>query len=524
MTSFLQRFSLLVAGVLQGFDRLVFKGKLVQLYSPEGMHCLLAANQVPRVCFKSYSKKVRQQLMDSPVVARAKELDRFRYLNSGKIDKEETARQIAAEQGIEKGLVCVLQCIEPAWTFDTAKNADSYPIIRGEQGKCSQLYHYFIHPRFGWMYLRLQTWFPFEIQIGMNGREWLARQMDQANLKYRRSDNKFLWIEDWQRAQQLFDEQLQTDWVRELNALQRKFHPIHPGHLGAMKIPYNWTAFQSEWATDVAFHSAEVLASLFDRWLRQALLSYDSVDVMRFLGRAGVLNKINKGTEVETTIREFFEGRRIKHWLNSNSLKLYNHANVLRAETTINNPQALSVLRRSQNDPKWPPRQRPLRRGVVDMPHRAAVGQQANDRYLQALATLPETRTLQELTEPLTQRVPEPTSKSGKSERRLRALNPLAGEDARLLATISNPAWMIQGVRNRDLVAALYTTDSQDPQERRRRSVRVTRLLRLLRAHGLLEKIPHSHRYQVSEDARTKIQALLAARNANPDELTSKAA
>ena len=83
---------------------------------------------------------------------------------------------------------------------------------------------------------------------------------------------------------------------------------------------------------------------------------------------------------------------------------------------------------------------------------------------------------------------------------------------------------MIQGVRNRDLVAALYTTDSQDPQERRRRSVRVTRLLRLLRAHGLLEKIPHSHRYQVSEDARTKIQALLAARNANPDELTSKAA
>jgi hypothetical protein len=105
------------------------------------------------------------------------------------------------------------------------------------------LYHYYIHPQFGWMYLRLQTWFPFEIQIGINGREWLARQMDRTNLKYERSLNKFRWVEDWQRAQQLLDEQLQTDWVRELDALQQRFHPLHPGHLGAMDLPYNLDRF-----------------------------------------------------------------------------------------------------------------------------------------------------------------------------------------------------------------------------------------------------------------------------------------
>jgi hypothetical protein len=528
MTSFLQRFALLVAGVLQGFDRLVFKGKLCQLYAPEGMHFFLAANQVSRVDYKKYSSRITQQIMEGPCVHQAKLLDRFRYLNSSKVDKEKLAREIATEHRIEEGPVCVLQSVEPCWTFDKAKNADGFNIIRCELGKCSHLYHYFIHPHFGWMYLRLQTWFPFDIQIGMNGREWLARQMDRANLKYQRSDNKFLWVEDWQRAQQLFDEQLQTDWVREFDALQQQFHPLHPSHLGNMPIKYNWTAFQSEWATDVAFHSPEVLESLFDRWLRQAFLSYDTVDVLRFFGRTDHSQRVSfskRGClDSATNVHDCFDGRRIKHWVDNNSLKLYSHANVLRSELTINNPKAINVVRRSQNDPKWPAMTRPLRRGVVDMPHRATVGQQANERYLEALASLPETRTIKELAEPLTRRVPEPRSKSGDSGRHLRGLNPLADADASLLTIISKPDWMIQGLRNRDLVAALHKTATEDPRERRRRSNRATRLLRLLRAHGLLEKIPRSHRYQLAGDARNKILALLATRNANPDELTSKAA
>ena len=110
----------------------------------------------------------------------------------------------------------------------------------------SHLYRNYIHPRFGSTYVRLQMWFPFEIQIGINGREWLARQMDRVGLKYERSENKFLGIDDWQRAQQLLDEQLATDWVRELDALQKQVHPANYSLLGPMRVPYNWTVFQSE--------------------------------------------------------------------------------------------------------------------------------------------------------------------------------------------------------------------------------------------------------------------------------------
>ena len=91
-------------------------------------------------------------------------------LGSSQISKDETARQILQAHPLEQGLAAVLQCVEPCWTFDVKSVADRLTIV-GEPGKCSMLYHYFRHPLFGWMELRLQKWFPFEVQIGLNGRD-----------------------------------------------------------------------------------------------------------------------------------------------------------------------------------------------------------------------------------------------------------------------------------------------------------------------------------------------------------------
>jgi len=41
----------------------------------------------------------------------------------------------------------------------------------------------------------LQSWFPFDIQIYVNGREWLARQLDQRGIRYDRYDNKLTHTE-----------------------------------------------------------------------------------------------------------------------------------------------------------------------------------------------------------------------------------------------------------------------------------------------------------------------------------------
>lgn len=523
MEHFLQRFGLLVAGVLSGFDRLVFKGKLCSLYSPHGMNCLLSANHVSHKEFKHYAKEVTARVVETSGVSEAKTQGCYRYLNSSKIDKEQAAREFALARGRKSGLVCVLGCVEPCWTFDWVTDGAGSSTIQGEPGKCLHLYHYYQHPTFGWLYVRLQTWFPFEIQVGLNGREWLARQMDRDKLDYARHENKFLWVRDWQRAQRLLDEQLRMDWQRELDALQQQVHPLHPAHLGRMPVKYNWTGFQSEWATDIVFRRQEELEPWFGRWLRHAMLSYDHNDILGFFGHAPSLYRKGRN-RIETSVLANFEGRRIKHYVGSNSLKLYHEANVLRTETTLNDTGAIHVRRPPADDPAGTVKGRRMRRNVVDLPQRAAFCQTVNERYVEALAATAETRTVRELAEPLTRRVPEPSRESGPATRYVRGLNPLAELDAALLTAISDPRWMVQGLRNRDLVAALYPTPSEDPTERRRRSARVTRLLRLLRGHELLDKIPGSHRYQVGAEARARIQALLACRNANPDHLVAYAA
>src|SRR5262249_34567310 len=163
-----------------------------------------AANHVLYKEFKSHGKRVTKQVLAASLVGPAKAAGRFQYLGNAKVSKEQVAREIGTRLPISEGRVAVLQPVEPCWTFDT-KSVQGRLSIVGEMGKCSSLYHYYLHPRFGWMYVRLQTWFPFEVQIGLNGREWLAQRMDREGMRYQRSDNKFLWVEDWQQAQQWLD-------------------------------------------------------------------------------------------------------------------------------------------------------------------------------------------------------------------------------------------------------------------------------------------------------------------------------
>ncbi len=518
MKTFLQRFGGIVLGVLSGFDRLVFKGKLCALYAPEGMNGYLDANKILRKDFERHTRQVSANVLQASIQP-AEALQRFEYLNSTKIDKDKVARGYAAKHRVQHGLVCVLQCVEPCWSF-SLESANDRLTVRGRPRKCSQLYHYFLDPEFGWMYVRLQTWFPFEMQVYVNGREWLARQLDREGLSYRRSDNKILQVADWRRAQQLLDEQLRTDWPSVLQRYQQQVHPLHPDVLGKLSQQrYNWTVHQSEWATDVAFTSRQELLPWLQRWQRQAL-NYPSTAILRFLGRSGHLQG-NYPWAVETEYKRFCDGTRIKHWVDKNSLKLYDHLNIGRVETTINAIEFFKVFRASQADPDGPLAWRAMRRTVADLYRRAEVSQAVNERYLTSMATVKETRTVQELVQPLCQRVPAP---GRKTERQVRALNPWSPADAALLRAIGDPQWMVAGIRNRDLVAVLYPDAPKDAIEKRRRSARVTRLLRILRGHGLLQKVPKTHRYQVNETARAAIAALLAAANANPEKLGAQAA
>ncbi len=290
--------------------------------------------------------------------------------------------------------------------------------------------------------------------------------------------------------------------------------------LGACPVDYYWSVDQSEWATDVLFRSRRELADRYGRWLLHGVTSLGSRDVLRFLGRRtpGQGNLYGAlSAEVQTSLREREEGVRLKHFVNLNSIKMYDkQGSVLRIETTLNSPRQMKVYRPKEGDENGPKAWRYLRKGVADMHRRAEVSQAANERYLDSLAAVDDATPLEELVAPLCR----PVFWNGQ---RVRALNPLAGPDAALLAAAAQGEFLVHGFRNRDLQGLLYGGKPRTAADRRRRSAAVTRRLRLLRAHHIIKKVPRSHRYQLTDHGRTLVAAVNAARQANTKQLLTAA-
>jgi len=118
--------------------------------------------------------------------------------------------------------------------------------------------------------------------------------------------------------------------------------------------------------------------------------------------------------------------------------------------------------------------------------------------------------------------VARPVTEAG---RRLRALRLSDPADVALLTAISRGEFAVAGLRNRDLRAILYPAATDAPADvLRRSSARVSRQLRLLRAHGILRKVPKTHRYVLTAKGRLLTSALFAARQSNVRELLATAA
>ncbi len=179
-----------ITGVLSGFDRLVFRGTLRSLSHVNGMQMYLAMNKVLLKEFGRHVQQVSEQLKQASL-AQAGQLQRpIQYLVSSQTNKEALAREIAARDGIGRGLICIFTAVELCRSFEVYRNREKQRLeLVPRWRKCLFLYHYSIHPRWGFMHARIQSWFPFSIQVCLNGREWLGRQMQSAGLQFVQHDN-----------------------------------------------------------------------------------------------------------------------------------------------------------------------------------------------------------------------------------------------------------------------------------------------------------------------------------------------
>ena len=245
----------------------------------------------------------------------------------------------------------------------------------------------------------------FRVYVCLNGREWLARQMDQAGLRYVRRDNTFTWLEDLDQAQALLDQQAQANWPQLLDACALAANPAQSEILARFPCHYYWSVGDSEWASDVLFPSPEALATVYPRLLRYAITTFTPVDVMRFLGQpVPASGKVPHACrhEISSNIKERREGVRIKHWLNGNSLKMYDKGSVLRVETLIRDPGDFKVYRPLEGDPQGPKEWRPLRKGSATCRVGPRSARRPTSQLLWgALTAVQDTTPLRQLVEPL---------------------------------------------------------------------------------------------------------------------------
>jgi hypothetical protein len=485
-----------ILGQITMFDRMIFRGHLLSFFPKDAFLRFLLSQKILLKNFGWYVQTMTRILKGHIQRIAAEAGREVIYLNSamtkarGK-SKEDLAREIARRDGISEGLICVFSTVENCMSFEVRGNrqAQKLEVVRVAR-KCLHYYFYLIDREFGFMHIRLQSWFPFQIQLYINGREWMARQMDAKGIDYQRYDNTFLEVQRMAEVQRMCQRFVSRKWVRVLDAFARQVNPFLPLLRKAGFGSYWWVLDQAEIATDVMFRERRALTSLLPEILKYAVTMFSSDDVLRFLGKK--LHGNFKG-QVTTDMKRRPEGYRVKHRVKGNSIKVYDKWSVLRIETTITQPREFKVLRVIRRPRRKPIRQwRPMGKGVGNMARYFQVGSQANSRYLEALAQVQQRgKAVKEL-----DGLCQPVTKDGKCYAKLQ---PLSRTEREVFREVVSTDHVIHGVRNRDIRETLYgSSKGVSEEEARRRCARVSRILKKLWAHGLVFRVRNANLYRAT--------------------------
>jgi hypothetical protein len=496
-------------GVLHGFDRLLFRGSLRSITYARGLEACLGTAGVRFKDFGAFAESLSEALKKHGEQIAKKAGRPYQYISRSTASKEQIFKAIAQRDGIKEGLVCVLRCVEPCMGFTIRrKEAGGFGFVRQER-KCLHLYFYYLDRDLGLMHIRLATWLPFGIQVCLNGREYLARQMAKAGIGFEQRDNCFVRIDDLPRAQKMMHELERRHWERVLGALASRVNPL----LGRLDLrPYYWSIRESEYATDVMFKDEAALEQVYPALADHAIKRFSSRDAMRFLGRR---TNVRFNDEAGASLLKRTEGLRVKHWVEENSIKMYDkQGSVLRIETTLNNVRRFKVrrktIRRGIEGMRWIP----MRMGVVDIDRRVELSRAANERYLEALSVVdvpaPACVLLDQVSRPVV-----------KDARRYRALRPVSQDDAKVFTAVLSGEFLLKGFSNGQIRKRLSPGIASLPGQVGQISGRITRLLRLLRAHGLVRKVSGTRYYRVTAKGHQIMTAALRLRDADVSKLVA---
>lgn len=423
----------------------------------------------------------------------------LQYINNGETSKEAIARKYLEEMTDSRTDICILSCLETCHSARVYGSDEGLLKLRDYHSVCKHYYIYRMDPQLGFMWIKIQTWFPYNMQVYINGRELMRHTFDAHGITYSMYDNSFSTLSNISLAQEFADKFDSAQLSTSLDAIARRFNPQCEKIHSATGYSVYWTINQCEYATDIMFKEASFLEDIYPSLVEHAFFDFTCDDIFTFLGRKLVPQFQG---EAVSDYKKRRVGIRVKYRVKTNSVKMYNKCNCLRIETTLNNLREFKIYddvhhKDGTVSKGW----KPMSKSISVMYRIAEISKSCNNRFISAVQNVVPVKSSERLIEDLCSHV----TWNGK---RYTGINPWDKETFSLLTEIMNGKYLLKGFRNSDLSNILYGTTKPD----RKKVSKTSRMLRKLRAHKLIRKILHSHRYMVSDTGHKVLGALISAR------------
>jgi len=444
-----------INGVLETFDRMIINGYLLNLCNYRQFLYYLIKNNIKLKDIDKFALSQTESLCNNIESYVKKNKAEIHYLNSGKINKDEFVQSIFDRKENKEDLITVLSTVEVCNTMTVKPNHKTKKLgVTSHPTKCKHYYFYYNDSEFGWMYLKIQTWFPYNVQIYINGREYLSKIFDKVNIKYEMYNNSFSYIEDFDKAQELADQILNKKISDSFDGLVSQINNHLPNIESIFNHSYYWCINQCEFATDINFKSREDLSLFYKTLVETTYYTFSFEDIYSFFGRnISRIHTFTKG-EVVSDLRNMYQGYRIKFKINNNQIKMYDKGNNLRIEVTIKNPKDFKILKTKTNNEtgeiietkKWTP----MGKNIANLYRYVEISKTITKKYIEAL---PDINT----NEVSISEIEKITSSITINNRKYTGFNILSKDTLEIFSIVSSRKYLINGISNKNIKTIILT-------------------------------------------------------------------
>jgi len=389
--------------------------------------------------------------------------------------KDEVAAQQRRRFTRDEGVVFIGKAQEKTPVFRTErrrneKTGATYPWLVRSTAMVNHFYIYCVDRDFGPFFLKFSTYFPYNAKLCLNGHEYAKRQLAQKGIAFEALDNGVLRCDNPQRLQAICDG-LSAD---KIEALLRKWLRLlpHPYSAGDRQAGYRYriSILQAEFSLTQVLDRPVTGRVFFEEVIRENLDIGRPSQVQLIFDR-----RVSRRTPGKFRTRVITDGvvpSLHVDYKNTRIKQYHKEGRALRTETTINNTRDFGIGKSLKN-----------------LPALRQVGFQANRRLLDVQKISHDCA----IGEDAFDRVVRPTEVAGQRASALRFGDQRVQA---LFAVLVIFSLQPRGFTNQQMRALLAQLLGLDPATYPVGSM--TYDLRRLRLHGIIERISHTHRYQLT--------------------------